>query len=67
MSEALILLFVLFGWFVVITIVAVAVRLYRGRPSSTAVELEELEARLAREEISREDYDRRRRDLTFRA
>jgi predicted Holliday junction resolvase-like endonuclease len=64
MSEALLLLFILLGWMGVITIVAVVVRLYRGRPSREAAELEELWARLAREEISREEYDRRRRELT---
>ena len=66
MSEALLLLFVLLGWMAIITIVAVVARIYRGRPSPVAIELEELRARLAREEISREEYERRCRQLTPR-
>jgi len=66
MSEALLLLFLLLGWVAIITIVAAFVRIYRGRPSQAAIEVEELRARLARGEISREEYDRRRGELTPR-
>ena len=66
MSEALLLLFILLGWMVIVTLAAVVARIYRGRPSPAAIELEDLRARLAREEISREEYDRRRGELTRR-
>ena len=65
MSEALLLLFLLLGWMTIITIAAV-VRIYRGRPGPAPIELEELRARLAREEISREEYELRCRQLTPR-
>jgi len=66
MSEALILLFVLAFWFVVITAVVLVMRAVRGRPSAEAVELEELRARYARAELSHEEYERARRAVLAR-
>ena len=67
MSEALLLLGVLLGWIVIITLGVAVMRIYRGRPSPEAVELEELQAGYVGDEISREDYERRRRELTPRS
>jgi hypothetical protein len=62
-SEALVILFVLFAWTAIITVVAVARRLLWGRPTAEEVEEEELRARYARGEIPYAEYDRRRREL----
>lgn len=66
MSEALLLLFVLAMWFVVTAAVVLVVRLVRGRPSSDAVELEELRARYARAELTHDEYQRARRAVLER-
>jgi hypothetical protein len=66
MSEALVILFALGVWFVAITLAALAWWLVRGRPSPEEVELEELRARLARGEVSREEYDSTRARLVHR-
>jgi len=66
MSEALVILFFLFVWFVGITLVAVAWRAVRGRPRSQDVELEELRARYARGEISTQEYEGARHRLVAR-
>lgn len=64
MSEALVILFVLFLWTALLTAIAVARRLIRGRPTDEEVEVEELRARYARGEIPYALYERRRRQLT---
>lgn len=64
MSEALIILFVLFFWTAILTVIAVVLRVVRGRPTAEEVEAEELRARYARGEIPYEQYDRRRRRLS---
>ena len=64
MSEALIILFVLFLGTAILTVVAVGLRLIRGRPTAEEVEVEELRARYARGEIPYAQYDRRRRQLS---
>jgi uncharacterized membrane protein len=66
MSEALVILFFLFAWFVGITLVAVVWRVIRGRPRPQDVELEELRARYAQGEISTEEYDGARHRLVAR-
>jgi uncharacterized membrane protein len=63
MSEALVILFVLFLWTAILTVIAVALRLLRGRPTAEQLEVEELRARYARGEIPYAQYDRRRREL----
>lgn len=63
MSEALVILYVLGAWTILITIVAVVLRLRRGRPTSEDVALEDLDARWARGELSADEYRRRRRAI----
>ena len=67
MSEALIILFVLFLWTAILTAVAVVRRLIRGRSIEAEAEVEELRARYARGEIPYAAYERGRRQLTERA
>lgn len=63
MSEALVILYVLATWIAFGTAFALVRRL-RGRgPSELDAALEELSARYARAEMTREEYDRRRREL----
>jgi uncharacterized membrane protein len=64
MSEALVILFVLFLWTAILTVIAVALRLVRGRPTAEELDVEELRARYARGEIPYEQYDRGRRQLS---
>ena len=66
MSEALVILFFLFAWFVGITLAAAVWRVMRGRPRRQDVELEDLRARYARGEISTEEYDVLRHQLGAR-
>ena len=63
MSEGLLILYVLGAWFVVFVGVAVWLRWRRGAPTARDRALEELDARWARAEISRQEYDRERRRL----
>jgi uncharacterized membrane protein len=67
MSEALVILFVLFGWIILMTMVVVVMRVAGHRPSARDAALEELRARYARAEMSREEYDRQRREISERA
>ncbi len=67
MSEGLIILYVLIVWVAVITAVGLAHRWTHGAPSSEEVELEELRARYARAEMSHEEYERRRSQLSSRS
>ena len=63
MSEALVVLLMLFGWFVAITLAALIWRAFRGRPSSEDVAREELRARDTRRELSHGEYERQRARL----
>jgi uncharacterized membrane protein len=63
MSEGLIILYVLFAWIAIGTVVVLYWRL-RGRgPSELDVALEALQARYARGELTRDEYDRQRQAL----
>jgi len=63
MSEGLIILYVLFAWIAVGTAVVLYWRL-RGRgPTELDVALEALQARYARGELTREEYERQRQAL----
>ena len=63
MSEGLIILYVLFAWIAVGTVVVLYWRL-RGRgPTERDVALEALQARYARGELTREEYERHRQAL----
>ena len=67
MSEALVILFVLFAWTAILTVFALARRLIRGRRSAAEVDVEELRARYARGEIPYALYEQRRRQLGDKA
>jgi uncharacterized membrane protein len=67
MSEALVILYVLGLWTVMITVVAVVLRWRRGPPTPESIELEELRARYARAEMTYEEYERRRSRIGRRA
>ncbi len=63
MSEGLLILYVLGAWLVIFTAAALYLRWRRGAPSARDRALEELSARYARGDISRQQYDRERRRL----
>jgi uncharacterized membrane protein len=63
MSEYLIVFFVLVAWLVAMTAVGLVIRVTRGRPTPTEIELEELRARYARAELTHDEYEQRRRAL----
>ena len=66
MSEALVILYVLALWTVIITGVALVLRWRRGPATAKGIELEELRARYARAEMTHDEYERRRLDIARR-
>jgi uncharacterized membrane protein len=62
-SEALIILYVLGMWVVLLLAIGIALRLWRGRPSSRDIAYEELRARWARGELTRDEYQAQRGTL----
>jgi hypothetical protein len=60
---ALVLVYVIGFWVVVVTLIAVLLHLWRGHRAPLEVALEELRASYARAEMSRAEYEERRRGL----
>jgi uncharacterized membrane protein len=62
-SEGLVVLYALIGWTAVLSLVAIVLRIRRGRPSAVDVEMDELRAAYARGDITPREYARRRAEL----
>ncbi len=64
MTEQLVILYALGAWLVIFVVAGVVLRLRNGKPTSRDIALEELEARYARAELTRAEYERQRREIS---
>ncbi len=63
MALGLLVLYFLIFWAVVALVVAVVLRVRRGRPTPADTTIEQVESRYARGEMSHEEYEARRREI----
>jgi hypothetical protein len=64
MSEGLIILYVLIFWTVVLTAFVLVSRFFGRQPTAHDIALEELRASYARAEMSYQEYERRKQELS---
>ncbi len=63
MTEQLVILYALGAWLVLLLGAGIVLRMRHGKPTARDVALEEIEARYARAELTRAEYERQRDEI----